>query len=127
MKSMKFQALFLAFAWITSEGSAALYCNYCYSNKSWEECESKSEQHYCKDNIPYVCYTSHIVEKKNGKEIHSYQKGCGGKDICTGEECVNHWCNVHCCNTDACNKAMFFNANYMTCITLTLLTAAHLL
>ncbi|KAJ7382231.1 hypothetical protein OS493_036264 [Desmophyllum pertusum] len=46
------------------QGSAALYCNYCYSNKSWEECESKSEQHYCKDNIPYVCYTSHIVERR---------------------------------------------------------------
>ena len=68
------------------------------------------------------------MEKKNGKEIHSYQKGCGGKDICTGEECVNHWCNVHCCNTDACNnKSMFLNANYMTCIALTLLTAGRLL
>ena len=112
-----------------SSSGEALYCNFCYSNKSWDECDSSSKKLYCGDDIPYVCYKKHRVEMKNDTEVHHYQKGCGPQQFCTGQECTDHghWCKVNCCNTDACNASGIFYANYMTCITLAMLTAAHLL
>ncbi|XP_078360652.1 uncharacterized protein LOC144644944 isoform X3 [Oculina patagonica] len=128
MKSAKFQVLFIAFVWIFSEGEA-LYCNFCHSNKSWDECDSENKQDHCGNDATYVCFKIHRLEMINDKEIHHYYKGCGPQQFCTGQECAEHGqaCKVHCCNTDACNESRILYVNYITCITLALLTATHLL
>lgn len=105
----------------------ALNCNFCYSNKSWYECDSTSEQRPCPEHK--VCIKIHRLVKQGENEIHHYNKGCLPSSNCNGEECKDYGqsCRVDCCNTDGCNGSMFLNANYMTLLTLALLIIVHFL
>ena len=108
--------------------AAALYCHICLSKESWHDCSDQKESIYaqCPPTLT-VCYKTHRVLRHNGSEIHYYQKGCGSLDFCNGKECVRQgqWCQVNCCNADACNKSTVPTANYITCVLVGLLTAAH--
>lgn len=109
----------------------ALYCNFCFSNKSWSDCDSNSKQDICDPTIDKdgACTKVHRVEKKGGKDIHHFSKSCLPSSHCSGEDCVNHGqsCRFDCCNTDYCNGSVFLNGNYMTFLMLALVIIAHLL
>lgn len=105
----------------------ALNCSFCYSNKSWYECDSRSEQRSCTEHK--VCIKLHRQVKQGENEIHHYSKGCLPSSNCNGEVCKDHGqsCQIDCCNTDGCNGSMFLNANYMTLLTFALLIIVHFL
>ena len=106
---------------------AALYCNFCESTESSDDCGDHNEHHICPD-VNTVCYETHRVKNNSGTEDHFYQRGCGIVQFCDGRECVTQgqWCEVHCYNKDARNKSPTMTLNCMTGVMVGLLTTAHL-
>jgi len=109
----------------------ALNCNYCYSNKSWSDCDRNSIQSHCDTEIgkDATCIKVYRLVKDGDKEINHYFKSCLPSKHCSGEECVElgQFCRIDCCNTDACNGSVFLNENYMTFLTLAFVIIAYLL
>ena len=106
----------------------ALYCNQCFSNESWNDCDSTSKLHHCNPaHDEDTCIKIHRLKKKGEKEIHYYSKSCMPSIQCSGQECKDYGqsCRVDCCNTDACNGSVFLNANYIIFLMLAIVIIAH--
>ena len=85
-----------------------LQCKQCFSEKSWDHCESRIEVENCTSG-KNRCFKGHADWKKDGSSRKAYRKRCSSTEECKtatdNKACKKGTCKVDCCSGDLCNAS----------------------
>lgn len=83
-----------------------LQCHHCWSDVSWEDCQSSRKETVC--DVDLVCFKKVLKITSNGTIITDYWKGCEERRHCDPKTCNNKKmaCEIHCCEKDLCNTGI---------------------
>ena len=86
--------------------ACGLQCYECYSQKSWDDCESRKEVKNC-TSWNNRCFKGYTDWQEDGSSKKAYRKECSSTEDCKtatdDKECKEGTCKVDCCSGDLCN------------------------
>lgn len=97
---------------VSDKETDSLACYVCYSELSWQDCESKQKTASCPHSGNDVCVTAKYIKRiqRNGTWVQTttYTKHCDTTEGCSNDECkaLGWICTTKCCNQYFCNSSV---------------------
>ena len=86
--------------------ACGLQCYECFSQKSWDDCESRKDVKNC-SSWSNRCFKGYADWQEDGSSKKAYSKQCSSTEKCKtvtdSKECKGGTCKVDCCSGDLCN------------------------
>ncbi|CAH3034628.1 unnamed protein product [Porites lobata] len=86
--------------------ACGLQCYECFSQKSWDDCESRKDVKNC-TSWSNRCFKGYADWQEDGSSKKAYSKQCSSTEKCKtatdSKECKGGTCKVDCCSGDLCN------------------------
>ena len=86
--------------------ACGLQCYKCFSEKSWDDCESRKDVENCTSGKK--CFKGYADWEEDGSSKKAYNKECFSAEKCKTatdkKKCKEGTCIVDCCSEDLCNS-----------------------